>query len=126
MAETTVHLSPLPCWKGLSPEQHKVRVAALVSNIQEEAAVERKATGSEVLGAEAVMSKDPDHRPEKLDRSPAPRFHVATREAWFELRDAYFWILDAFRTAAAKLKAGDPASPFPTGSFPPALPFVAA
>ena len=124
--ETTVHLSPLPCWKSLSPEQRKVRVAALVSDIQEEAAVERGATGSEVLGPEAVMSKDPHHRPETLDRSPAPRFHVATREAWFELRDAYSWFLDAFRTAAAKLKAGDRASPFPTGSFPPALPFVAA
>jgi hypothetical protein len=29
-----------------------------------------------------------------------------------------------FRTAAAKLKAEDQASPFPIGSFPPALPFV--
>ena len=103
-----------------------MRVAALVSDIQEEAATEREATGSEVLGAEAVMSKDPHHRPEKLDRSPAPRFHVATREAWLELRDAYSWFLGAFRTAAAKLKARDRASPFPTGSFPPALPFVAA
>jgi hypothetical protein len=62
----------------------------------------------------------------RAGRSPAPRFHVATREAWFELRDAYSRFLDAFRTAAAKLKAGDRASPFPTGSFPPALPFVAA
>ena len=32
----------------------------------------------------------------------------------------------AFRTAAAKLKAGDRAAPFLIGSFPPGLPFVRA
>lgn len=66
------------------------------------------------------------HRPEKLDRSPAPRFHAYTREAWFLLWEAYSWFAAAFRTAAAKLKAGDRAAPFPTGSFPPALPYVTA
>jgi hypothetical protein len=125
-AETTVHLSPLPCWKHLSPEQRKTRIASLVKDIEAEAAATRKATGSEVLGAEAVMSNDPHHRPEKLDRSPAPRFHTATPDAWRELREAYSHFLAAFRTAADKLKAGDRASPFPIGSFPPALPFVAA
>ncbi|HSG39496.1 MAG TPA: hypothetical protein VLE27_07635 [Thermoanaerobaculia bacterium] len=124
--EVTVQLAPLPCWKHLSADQRKVRIASLVRDIEAEAAAARKATGSEVVGAEAVMSKDPHHRPEKLDRSPAPRFHTATREAWRELREAYHHFLAAFRTAADKLKAGDRASPFPVGSFPPALPFVAA
>ena len=124
--EVTVQLSPLPCWKHLSSEQRKTRIASLVKDIQAEAAAERRATGSEVLGAEAVMSKDPHHRPEKLDRSPAPRFHTATRDAWRELREAYSAFVAAFRTAAAKLKAEDRASPFPIGSFPPALPFVTA
>ncbi|HEY9421651.1 MAG TPA: hypothetical protein VIW92_09565 [Thermoanaerobaculia bacterium] len=90
------------------------------------AAAERKATGREILGAEAVTSVDHQHRPEKLDRSPAPRFHAYTREAWFMLWEAYSFFVAAFRTAAAKLKAGDRAAPFPTGSFPPALPYVTA
>ena len=124
--EVTVQLSPLPCWKHLSSDQRKTRTASLVEDIQAEAAAERGATGSEVRGAEAVMSKDPHHRPEKLDRSPAPRFHTATRDAWRELREAYSAFVAAFRTAAAKFKAGDRASPFPIGSFPPALPFVTA
>jgi hypothetical protein len=73
-----------------------------------------------------VKAVDPQHRPETLDRSPAPRFHAYTREAWFMLWEAYSWFVAAFRTAAAKLKAGDRAAPFPTGSFPPALPYVTA
>ena len=122
----TVELSPLPCWKHLTPEQRKIRIAGLLRDIQAEAAAERKATGKEVLGAEAVLSMDPQHRPEKLDRSPAPRFHAYTREAWFLLWDAYCSFVAGFRTAAAKLKAGDRAAPFPAGSFPPALPYVTA
>ena len=122
----TVELSPLPCWRHLSPEQRRTRGAGLVRDIQAEAAAERKATGREVLGAEAVISMDPQYRPEKLDRSPAPRFHAYTREAWFLLWEAYSLFVAAFRTAAAKLKAGDRATPFPTGSFPPALPYVTA
>ena len=73
-----------------------------------------------------MISVDPQHRPEKLDRSPAPRFHAYTREAWFLLWDAYCSFVAGFRTAAAKLKAGDRAAPFPAGSFPPALPYVTA
>lgn len=83
--------------------------------IQAESASERKATDRKILGAEAVKSVDPQHRPEKLDRSTAPRFHALTREAWFLLWEAYYWFVAAFRAA-----------PFPTGSFPPALPYVTA
>ena len=122
----TVHLSPLPCWKGLTPEQYRLRVAALEQSIEEEAAREREKTGDQVLGAEAVKSPDPHHRPEKMDRSPAPRFHTATESAWRLLYEGYSEFLAAFRTAAAKLKAGNRAAPFPTGSFPPGLPFVTA
>jgi hypothetical protein len=83
-------------------------------------------TGDQVLGAEAVKSQDPHHRLEKMDRSPAPRFHTATESAWRLLYEGYSEFLAAFRTAAEKLKAGDRAAPFPTGSFPPGLPFVTA
>ncbi|HEX6899081.1 MAG TPA: hypothetical protein VF789_05180 [Thermoanaerobaculia bacterium] len=124
--EATVHLSPLPCWRHLSSDQYRGRVAALAGDVQREAAAARKASGTEVLGPEAVTSTDPQYRPKTLARSPAPRFHAATREAWFRLWDAYSQFVAAFRTAAAKLKAGDRASPFPAGSFPPALPYVSA
>jgi hypothetical protein len=124
--EATVHLSPLPCWRHLSSDQYRGRVAALARDVQQEAAASRRALGTEVLGAEAVTLTDPQYRPKTLARSPAPRFHAATREAWFLLWEAYSLFVAAFRTAAAKLRAGDRASPFPAGSFPPALPYVSA
>jgi hypothetical protein len=43
---------------------------------------------------------------------------------WLELYEGYAWFVAAFRQAAEKLKAGDRSAAFPTGSFPPALPFV--
>jgi hypothetical protein len=43
-----------------------------------------------------------------------------------ELRAAYHAFVTAFREAAERLpaRAGELAKTFPTGSFPPALPFV--
>jgi hypothetical protein len=38
--------------------------------------------------------------------------------------DAYFGFVAAYRNAAEKLRAGNRNQPFPTGCFPPALPFV--
>ena len=122
--EETVHLSRLPCWRDLSDEAYKDRVASLVRGIEERAATERKRTGRPVLGVKAILAEDPLHRPAHLDRSPAPLFHVATQAMWQTLYDAYAWFVAAFRDASEKLRAGDRAARFPAGSFPPALPFV--
>ena len=47
------------------------------------------------------------------------------RVTWHLLGYAWFVAAAAaFRQAAEKLKAGDRSAAFPTGSFPPALPFV--
>lgn len=124
--EETVHHSPLPCWKGLSSEQYKERVEELVQSVEEDAAAERGRAGAEALGPEAIQARDPLHRPEKLKKSPAPLIHAWTRAARRELYEAYAWFVAAFRDAAEKLKRGDRAAPFPKGSFPPGLPFVAA
>jgi hypothetical protein len=42
------------------------------------------------------------------------------------LKAAYGLFLAAFREAAERLKAGDRVARFPTGCFPPGLPFVGA
>ena len=56
--------------------------------------------------------------------SPAPLFHAASKKVRIELYRAYGEFLGAFRTAAEKLKAGMRDVVFPSGSFPPALPWV--
>ena len=76
------------------------------------------------MGAAAILSKDPHHRPKTQTRSPAPLFHAFSAAARRELWEAYRLFVGAFRQAAEKLKAGNRDAVFPLGSFPPALPFV--
>ena len=124
-SEETVVLSKIPCWAHLSDEDYRQRIASLKEQIEAEAAVVREATGTQVLGVEAILSRDPQYRPENLARSPAPLVHAATRAARKAFYEAYSWFVGAFRDAAEKLRRGDRAAPFPAGCFPPALPFVA-
>jgi hypothetical protein len=97
----------------------------LVESIEAEAARARECSGACVFGVEAIMSRDPQHRPASLVRSPAPRVHAATKAARKAFYEIYAAFVSAFREASERLKRGDHNAPFPTGSFPPALPFVA-
>jgi hypothetical protein len=119
-----VTFSPLPCWQHLSPEAYRQRVANLAAEIEEDAAAARKRTGTQPLGAAAILAQDPTSRPKRLKRSPAPLFHVASKVVRHYLYEGFAWFVAAYRTAAEKLQRGDPDPRFPLGSFPPALPFV--
>ena len=96
-----------------------------MEDIETEAALARSLQGETVLGVEAILAKDPQQRPASVACSPAPRVHAATKAARKAFYDAYAWFVAAFRQAAEKLRQGDRSASFPTGSFPPALPFVA-
>ena len=124
--EETVELSPLPCFRHLSPEVYRELVAGLVQEIDAEAAAERRRTGRQPLGAAAILRQHPHTWPNRTKKSPAPRFHAATKAAREALRAAYGLFLVAFREAAERLKAGDRSARFPSGCFPPGLPFVRA
>ena len=124
--EETVELSQLSCWRHLSPEMYRELVAGLVKEIDADAAAERKRTGREPLGTENILRQHPHTCPNKTKKSPAPRFHAASKAAREGLRKAYGIFLAAFREAAERLKAGDRMARFPNGCFPPGLPFVPA
>ncbi len=102
----------------------RARVAALVEDIESEAATRRKRTGAKPLGVAAVLSQDPLQKPKRTKKSPAPAFHAASRAVRRSLWDAYSLFVAAYRAAAEKLKAGVSDVVFPSGSFPPPLPFV--
>jgi REP element-mobilizing transposase RayT len=119
-------LSPLPCWRHLSEEKRRELVAGLITEIEADAAAHRQRTGSQVLGTSAVCGQHPFDRPKKSKKSPAPLFHAASKATRLALYAMYGEFVAAFRTASEKLRGGDRAAPFPAGSFPPALPFVAA
>jgi REP element-mobilizing transposase RayT len=120
----TLELDPLPCWKHLTPEKRRQRAAALVSEIQAEAADRQERTGIPPLGPAAILAQSPQGQPTRTKRSPAPAVHAASLAVRRELRNAYFWFVAAYRDAAEKLRAGKRDQSFPLGCFPPPLPFV--
>jgi hypothetical protein len=120
-----VEFSPIPCWAHLPPEVYRARIKSLVDSVIVEAALERSRTGRPAEGVESILARDPQHRPAKLARSPAPLVHAATKAARKAFYEMYSWFVAAFRSAAEKLKQGNREARFPAGSFPPGLPFVA-
>jgi len=115
-------LAPLPCWRQLTPEAIRERVKGLLCEIEAEGAVARR--GRPPLGVTSILRQHPHSAPVEPKRSPAPRFHAASRVVRIELERAYGRFVTAFREASARLRAGDHTAVFPTGSFPPAMPFV--
>jgi REP element-mobilizing transposase RayT len=115
-------LVPLPCWRHLDPAERHREVAAMVRDIEDQAGERAKATGRSVLGRRAILSQQPHSAPAVENRSPAPRFHAASKRVRQELLRTYYAFLDAYRTAADALRAGrfDQAC-FPPGSIPPRL-----
>ena len=119
-----LELEPLPCWAHLSAEEYRHRVREIVEDIEEQAARRIQLTGRWPLGVEAIRRQSPYERPAKSKRSPAPLFHVGSKAARRAMRDAYRLFVEAYRHAAARLRAGDRKVKFPEGCFPPRLPFV--
>lgn len=117
-------LDPLPCWRDLTADQIQARVAALITQVEAEAPAAQE--GCEPLGAPAILSQDPHSQPLHSKKSPAPRFHAATREAFLLLYHGYSSFVAAFREAAEKLRRGDLTVRFPVGSFPPPRAFIEA
>ena len=83
-----------------------------------------RGTGYGPLGAAAILTQDPVSRPQRLKKSPAPLFHAASKAVRQVFYEGFALFVGAYRTAAEKLQRGDPAPCFPTGCFPPAMPFV--
>lgn len=117
-------LDPLPCWNGLPDDLYRQRIASLLAQIEEQARATQERKGREPLGQAAILSQDPHSQPIRSKKSPAPRFHAFRKTVRQELSEAYSWFLAVFRNASEKLRSGDLIAKFPSGSFPPALPFV--
>jgi hypothetical protein len=126
-SRATVHLSPLPCcWEHLAEEEYRARIADLVREINEAAVAARAESQIAPLGPEGVRAQNPETRPRKIKKSPAPFCHALRKAVRKALWEAYGFFVAAYREAAEKLRAGDRSAEFPPGSFPPRLPFVEA
>lgn len=119
-----LELDPLPCWSNLDDGAYRARMTEIVEDVENEARARRQHRGINPLGESAIRRQRAHDRPKRFERSPAPVFHAATKEARQLLIDAYRWFAAVYREAADRLLAGDGSPGFPVGSFPPALPFV--
>ncbi len=122
--EERLTFSPLPCWEHLPEPERRRRVAELIVEIEEEGDLERRRTGKRSLGVEKILNTDPHYRPEKVEKSPKPRFHALTPEVFELLWQAWSEVIVAFREASARLLSGEREFEFPEGTFPPHLPFI--
>jgi REP element-mobilizing transposase RayT len=119
-----LQLSPLPCWRDLSGPAISERVRELVAGIEAEAASRVGTSGKPALGRDVIFRQNPHLEPNRVQRSPAPLAHAISKEARSQLREAYRRFVDAYRQAAATLRAKAPlVALFPPGSFPPAMPY---
>ena len=74
-----VRLRPLPCWSRLAAEVYRGRILEMVREINESAAAARAESLIEPLGAEGVRAQNPESRPRKIKKSPAPFCHSRGR-----------------------------------------------
>lgn len=118
-----VVLTPLPCWGHLTPEEYRRRIAQLVSEIEDEARIERLNTGKEPHGVAFVLRQEPHERAVRSKRSPAPAVHAATKAVRQAMRSAFREFVGAYRRACERLRAGEFDVEFPPHCFPPPRPF---
>jgi hypothetical protein len=112
----TLTLVPLPCWKHLSPEAYRARIASLIQQIEADTATQREACGRQPLGADAILRQEPRTEPNRTKKSPAPRFHAVRKWVRKELYQTYTLFVQAYREAAELLRLGNRNAPFPPGA----------
>ena len=128
LSRESLELIPLPCWRGLGPEDRRARIADLLGAIEADATRSLRAAGREPLGRSRLQTQDPHQAPNRIARRPAPLVHAASKAVRNSWRQAYRRFVHAFRMASARFRRGAGLDAFlelfPVGSFLPPGPFV--
>ncbi len=115
-----VRLDKLPCWAKLSDEQYRGLIVCLCKDIAEQAALKRRADGGQVVGVKRLLRFSPHHRPDKIEKSPAPPVHCRDGSFRFWFIEAYRSFVDGYRWAYRRLGQMLGGDDFPPGGVPPA------
>jgi len=122
-ADATTHyrvvLDKLPCWAHLSDQQYQQMIRKLCYDIREQAERERAHSGKSLVGIKRLLRLSPHHRPNGVEKSPAPPIHCRDRSlrCWFI--EAYKGFVQAYRAAYARLHRIATSGEFPHGGVPP-------
>ena len=117
-------LQPLPSQAHLSGSEYQELVADVVRDIEAETLAMHRNAGTTPLGAAEVARRSPYRRPKVIPKAPRPWCHAPNRETRLAIKAAIGQIVAAYREAAERLKQGLEDVCFPTGTFPPGLPYV--
>ena len=118
-----LELAPLPAWRGLSPNDRRQRILAIVREIASETRRRVNETGQPPLGVRKILRQHPHDRPEHSKRSSKPLVHAVDPAVRRSLRIAFYLFLLAYRRAAEDLRNGKLDVEFPAGAHRPRLPF---
>ncbi len=122
-ADATTHyqvkLDKLPCWPHLSKAQYQQTVVEMCHDISQRAAEMRKATGCGVVGQKRLLRTSAHHRPDCIDKSPAPSIHCTEPPLRQFFINAYKAFVEGYRMAYEALREGLCAYEFPDGGVPP-------
>jgi REP element-mobilizing transposase RayT len=129
--EMGVEFGKLPCWSHLSESQYRSRIGEIVEQIEREANAAPTERGARLPSAATCRKRIRRQHPHTRvlgegTRRPAPAVHAHRKRAREKLLRAIADFVAAYRVAARRLREGDRRARFPTGCFPPHLPFVAA
>jgi REP element-mobilizing transposase RayT len=123
-----VKLTPLPCVIDMTSDQQQAHYRRVVHEIDTAAQAANEEKGRTPLGVGKILAQDPHHRPDALDRSPAPLVHAHDDQKRDEYLAAYRVFVINFRAGvdSMKAKAKQITELFPDWAFPPALPLKTA
>ena len=96
----------------------------MVEDIKEETLREHQRNETAPCGATSVMQKPPHYVPGRQKKSPAPRFHAASKSVREALVAGFREFVAAYREAAEMVASGLVAVRFPSDCFPSRLPYV--
>jgi hypothetical protein len=95
-------------------------LSAMVSEIDGDAADSRERTGVQSLGPAAILTQNPESRPLKTKRSPAPTVQAVSRAVRRELRNACSLFVAAYHSTVESpprnSAPGNETPPFPRTS----------
>ena len=115
----TLKLSKLPCLAHLTDFEYNQAMKALCREISEEATIERKATGASVTGIKRLLRYSAHHKPDGIDKTPAPAVHCGCHAIRAAFKAAYGDFVNAYREASGELGKTVLTALFPTGGLPP-------
>lgn len=99
VVEESLELDRLPCWDDATPAQIRENIERLVDEIVRETAARHRREGSRPVGERAIRRLHPHDRPRAPKRSPAPRFHAATKA----VREMLLLLYQAYLEARARV-----------------------